>query len=436
MNKKYNIVFYGKINLGWNIEVVKKNLSRLVKKDRQNIDSLFSGKPIVLKKKIALQTADRFKTFFEKTGALCEIQEVYEKTDLNHLTMEEHTSDKTVIEKPPEQLIICPQCGFQQLPSQECRQCAIIFSKFFEKDKAEEQAQKAPPQISKEMEQAAAKAKMIAMMGSMKNKKRYDLRKILKMTRIGLLLLTLLGVAIYTTCTNSRIAGWGETLEVVIYPINGDQSEQTEGLISTLDEENFRPVETFMMEEAERYEFGLEKPVRIHLAPEIKSLPPEPPQNRSPLVVILWSLKMRYWAFRHNTYENSLDIRVYVIYTTKESADSQMEVSVGLRKGLMGIVNTSPDIKAQDYTNIIITHEMLHTLGAKDKYDYATLMPNHPDGYADPEKNPLYPQPHGEIMAVRIPKSPNSFSMPKSLDNIVIGEKTCMEIKWCKEAGS
>ncbi len=436
MNKKYNIVFYGKINLGWDIEVVKKNLSGLVKKDAKSIDLLFSGKPIVIKKNIDRQTADKFKTIFEKTGALCEIQEVPEQKDLNNLVMEESTYGQTETEKPPEQFIICPQCGFQQLSSPECSQCGIVFSKFFEKDEAEETKPEAPSEISKELEQAVEKAKMIGMISSMKNKKRYDLRKILKMTRIGLLVLVFFAVAIFTAWTTSRIAGWEKTLDVVIYPINGDQSEQAEEFISELDAEYFRPIETFMMEESARYEFQLEKPVRVHLAPEIKTLPPEPPKKRNPFFVMWWSLKMRYWAFRHNTYENSLDIRVYVIYKTIENTVPQMEISVGLRKGLMGIVNTSPNSKAQDYTNIIITHEMLHTFGAKDKYDYTTLMPNHPDGYADSEKNPLYPQNYGEIMAVRIPKSQDSFSMPKSLDNVVIGEETCMEIKWCKQEES
>ena len=352
------------------------------------------------------------------------------------MTMEEITYHQTDSKKPPEQFIVCPQCGFQQLSSHECQQCGIIFTKFFEKDETEEAGQESPPQISKEMEQAVEKAKMIAMISSMKSKKRYNLRKILKWTRIGLLVLLFFAVGFYTVWTNSRIAGWDETLEVVIYPINGDQSEQTEEFISTLDAEDFRPVETFMMEEAARYEFRLEKPITIHLAPVIRTLPPEPPKNRNPFIVMWWSLQMRYWAFRHNAYEKSLDIRLYVIYKAIVNTVPQMEVSVGLRKGLIGIVNTSPDSKAQDYTNIIITHEMLHTIGATDKYDYITLMPNHPDGYADSEKIPLYPQNHSEIMAVRIPKSPDSFSMPKSLNNVIIGEKTCKEIKWCEEEES
>lgn len=66
MNKKYNIVFYGQINLWLDIEVVKKNLSRLVKKDEKSIDSLFSGIPIVLKKKLTVKLLINLKPFLKK----------------------------------------------------------------------------------------------------------------------------------------------------------------------------------------------------------------------------------------------------------------------------------------------------------------------------------------------------------------------------------
>ena len=264
------------------------------------------------------------------------------------------------------------------------------------------------------MEQGVARAKAIGEAISAQSQQRYGIWQKLRLARISLVVLIFLVVASYTLWTNWRIAGWEETLDVVIYPINGDDSIQSEEFISNLDVESFRAIETFMMNEAEGYELPIEKPVAVHLAPEIMSLPPEPPKNRSRLKVMWWSLKMRYWAFKHNTYEDSLDIRLFVIYEAFESTAPRMEVSVGLRKGYIGIVNTSPDEQSQDYTNIVITHEMLHTLGAKDKYDYATLQPNFPEGYAEPEKQPRHPQSHAEITAVRIPESLDSSSIPKN----------------------
>jgi len=55
-----------------------------------------------------------------------------------------------------------------------------------------------------------------------------------------------------------------------------------------------------------------------------------------------------------------------------------------------------------------------------------------PDGYADPDRQPLYPQPYAEIMGSRIPLSKTQSSMPPNLNYTVIGKKTAREIKWIK----
>ena len=52
---------------------------------------------------------------------------------------------------------------------------------------------------------------------------------------------------------------------------------------------------------------------------------------------------------------------------------------------------------------MVIAHELLHTLGASDKYDPQSLAPIFPDGYAEPDRQPSHPQRMAEIMAGRIP---------------------------------
>jgi hypothetical protein len=80
--------------------------------------------------------------------------------------------------------------------------------------------------------------------------------------------------------------------------------------------------------------------------------------------------------------------------------------------------------------NVVIAHEILHTLGASDKYDAATLAPLFPDGYAEPERQPRFPQEFTEIMAGRLPVDVNTFEIPGSLDEVLIGDATALEIRW------
>jgi hypothetical protein len=79
---------------------------------------------------------------------------------------------------------------------------------------------------------------------------------------------------------------------------------------------------------------------------------------------------------------------------------------------------------------MIVAHELLHTLGATDKYDPATNLPVFPIGFANPERNPLYPQTKAELMAGRIPINAGAAEVPHSLDAVVVGASTAFEIGW------
>ena len=80
--------------------------------------------------------------------------------------------------------------------------------------------------------------------------------------------------------------------------------------------------------------------------------------------------------------------------------------------------------------HVVIAHELLHTVGASDKYDAVSNQPLFPAGYADPEQRPRYPQRRAEIMAGRMATSAASFRDAQRLKEVVIGEATAREIKW------
>lgn len=251
-----------------------------------------------------------------------------------------------------------------------------------------------------------------------------------KAIRIFILLTILLIVAGSTYLTQLRSTDWDSSLWVSIYPINGDNSRNTEKYIKSLQPQDFKDINDFLTEEASYYKLSIKNPITINTAPKILQQPPEPPSSHSVLSVMLWSLKLRYWAFMHDSNIGPApDVQIYVVYYDSQN-NKKLSHSLGLEKGHIGVVHAYAGRQFTRKNNVIIAHEFLHTLGATDKYDLATGYPIYPIGFASPKKDPRYPQTRAEIMAGRIPVNNNEAIFPKSLYRVVIGKTTAKEINW------
>ncbi|MHB8744769.1 MAG: hypothetical protein ACYC9L_16880, partial [Sulfuricaulis sp.] len=179
------------------------------------------------------------------------------------------------------------------------------------------------------------------------------------------------------------------------------------------------------------YDATLPKPVTIRLGPELRSSPPEPPFGGSVLQVVGWSLHLRWWAWRATAdYDGPrIDARMFVRYHDP-ALSPRLDHSVGQKEGMIGIANVFATTAMEGSNQVVIAHELLHTFGATDKYDPATDLPRYPDGYAQPELNPRYPQCLAELMAGRVPLSASSAEIPNRLEQTVIGPVTAREIGW------
>ena len=257
-----------------------------------------------------------------------------------------------------------------------------------------------------------------------------------KFLRILVLAFLLVNVALSAWLTRARTTDWNEPLAVVIHVLNGDGSTVSQEYIDTLkamDREaldaHFEDIEAFFSREAARHSLSLSAPVDVTFAGQIDSLPPLPPSQGSALSIGLWSLKLRYWASRNNDYPYHQDVQMYVQYFDPARSPA-LPHSLGLQKGMIGIVNAfaTKSMKAQNH--VVVAHELLHTLGATDKYDPSSNQPLFPDGYAEPDKEPRYPQRQAEIMAGRLATSENAFEAPRGLKQVVVGDATAREIKW------
>ncbi len=248
--------------------------------------------------------------------------------------------------------------------------------------------------------------------------------------RITILLGVLFFVSMNSWLTRLRSTDWNEALWVVVYPVNGDNSPVSQAYIDTLSAESFDSVESFLANEAQRYGKTIANPVTVRLAPPVNTLPPQPPINGSTLPVMLWSLRLRYWAWRNDNFDGPQpDVQMFVVYNDP-GTHTRLRHSLGLRKGMIGVVNAYAGRTMVQRNNIVIAHEFLHTLGASDKYDRNNNQPLYPDGYAEPDKSPLFPQQTAEVMAGRIPLSRSKAVMPASVARLRIGSRTAREINW------
>lgn len=250
-----------------------------------------------------------------------------------------------------------------------------------------------------------------------------------KKIRITILLFILFLVGADTYLTKYRSVSWDETLWVAVYPINPDNDPVVERYISNLSNRNFEKIEAFFQEEAGRVGLKLAQPFDIHLAHRVEELPPAPPPNGNMLEVAWWSLKLRWFAWTRDESGFSPHIKMFVIYHDLNKVE-KLAHSLGMDKGMIGVVHAYAHREMEGKNNLVLAHEILHTLGASDKYDRESGDPLFPDGYAEPDKSPLYPQRYTELMGGTTPLSKSESVMPRSLRSVLLGELTLREINW------
>jgi hypothetical protein len=252
--------------------------------------------------------------------------------------------------------------------------------------------------------------------------------------RVAILLLVLATV-IQQRWLEQNTLDWKNNFYVAVYPVNADSSPEVSQYLHTLSREDFEPIAAYLAEEAAPYQLGLRRPIELQLGPIVNKIPPAPPTTASIPDTVLWSLQFKYFAWKNSPKVSvKPDIRLYLLYHNPKT-NPRLSHSTALNKGRIGRVNLFGDSSYNKQNQVIIAHELLHTLNATDKYDLNTTLPHYPDGFAEPDKTPLYPQDFAELMGGRIPVSEHEATIPKSLSYTLIGEETARQIGWLKTGG-
>ncbi|MCK6370802.1 MAG: hypothetical protein L6Q83_05640, partial [Gammaproteobacteria bacterium] len=191
--------------------------------------------------------------------------------------------------------------------------------------------------------------------------------------RISVLLIALIVVAGVTWGDRFRTTRWTETLWVGVFPVNGDGSRTVDEYIAGLDSADFRDIEVFFAQEGAVHGLRLEQPVRMDLHPAVSRPPPQLDAGAGFLARASWILRLRYYGWRMAG-DTFADVRVFLVYHDAERTQVAPD-SRGLQRGLMAVAHVFATESMAAQNNIVVAHEVLHTLGASDKYDPASNLP-------------------------------------------------------------
>ncbi|MBV7583821.1 DUF805 domain-containing protein [Pseudomonas sp. PDM33] len=131
---RFKIVFDGALMPQTPLETAKENLARLFKSDAAKIEALFSGQPVVLKRDLSGDEADKYLRALHGAGANAR-KEAEDVAGFSLVETEDHPSEATLAaraagESASNERMTCPKCGHEQATAIECSACGIVIEKY------------------------------------------------------------------------------------------------------------------------------------------------------------------------------------------------------------------------------------------------------------------------------------------------------------------
>jgi hypothetical protein len=118
-----------------------------------------------------------------------------------------------------------------------------------------------------------------------------------------------------------------------------------------------------------------------------------------------------------------------VLEPSRGAPSASFAEGVGEDGGEVGLVRVAVGNGQPTLALTALAHELLHCLGATDKYDAAghALLPQ---GLAEPGLSPQLPQRRAEVMVGEVPLGPGKGRLAESLEELAVGPQTAAEVGW------
>ena len=254
--------------------------------------------------------------------------------------------------------------------------------------------------------------------------------------RVSVLSLVLIGVLAYAARDHRRRSArreWQQPLQVALVLLADGELEPT--ALARL-QAHVEPLEQQLEDQFARYG-GSFRPIRFQQfgpVPE-PSPPPVAPDPPSLWQDLTLSLSLRAYARRCDRAAgvrdnaNDFDGKIYLRLSEPHNARLSLVEGLGEDGGRVAVTSLELREDSADFGLFVVAHELLHLLGASDRYGPDGLA-ELPDGLGEPGLVPLFPQRSVEVMARGRVIEPGVEEPPSQLAELRVGAKTAAEIGW------
>lgn len=251
--------------------------------------------------------------------------------------------------------------------------------------------------------------------------------------RVATLLTVLVGLALYAyrdKADRDARTDWQRSLKVaVVLLLEGEvDPASTHAVEVGLDE-----LEARLSAEFQRYRRGA-KPFELSFFGPANVAEP-PPKLESEGAFDLVTFTYRQWRYTRavdralGLDRDAFDCRIYAVARPTSNPRAQWVEGYSQQGGRMGFVRVELNQAMVPLVLAVTAHELMHTLGASDKYDERGAS-RVPEGLAEPELEPRFPQRCAEIMARNRPLAPGREVPLESLNELCVGPYTARELRW------
>ncbi len=252
--------------------------------------------------------------------------------------------------------------------------------------------------------------------------------------RVTVLSAVLVIVALYAWHDHARRAArteWKRTLDVAIIVVR-DGAVGAPALEALRAQS--RELESTLATQFARYQSAPERPFSfvVYGPAELGEPLPAPPGDG------IFAGAKYAWHLRKFTADidgragvpsRGFDARIYLV--VKPPSDRGFVEGMSEHGGRVGVALAELDESTVGLSLFVAAHELFHTLGATDRYD-ASGHTVFPDGLAEPDRSPPFPQRYAELMARNRPLDAEREVPPASLGELWVGKKTALEVGWAR----